>query len=68
MTGEKPDKFEDVDDILERHELSETMNAHRLTLCLCRTSNTFLATDKPIPIITIVRLAYSSNNTCHFLF
>lgn len=32
MTGEKPDKFEDVDDILERHELSETMNAHRIDI------------------------------------
>ena len=32
MTGEKPDKFEDVDDILERHELSETMNAHQIDI------------------------------------
>lgn len=32
MTGEKPNKFEDVDDILERHELSETMNAHRIDI------------------------------------
>lgn len=32
MTDEKPGKFEDVDDILERHELSRTINAYQIDI------------------------------------